>query len=36
LNGQLSVDSGPEGGTVVRVLLPPYVAAPAESSRVTD
>jgi signal transduction histidine kinase len=32
LNGQLSVDSGPAGGTIVRVLLPAYVAAAAASS----
>ncbi|MDQ3669615.1 MAG: histidine kinase [Actinomycetota bacterium] len=32
LNGQLSVDSHPDGGTVVRVLLPAYVAATAAAS----
>ena len=27
LNGRLSVDSGENGGTLVRVVVPPYVAA---------
>jgi nitrate/nitrite-specific signal transduction histidine kinase len=27
LNGRLSVDSGQNGGTLVRVVVPPYVAA---------
>jgi len=27
LNGRLSVDSGANGGTLVRVVVPPYVAA---------
>jgi signal transduction histidine kinase len=26
LNGRLLVDAGPDGGTEVRVVLPPYVA----------
>jgi signal transduction histidine kinase len=32
LNGQLSVDSAPEGRTVVRVVLPAYVSAATKSS----
>ncbi len=27
LNGSVEIDSGPEGGTTVRVILPPYAAA---------
>ena len=27
LNGRLSIDSGEHGGTLVRVVVPPYVAA---------
>ena len=27
LNGRLEIDSGEEGGTLVRVVVPPYVAA---------
>jgi signal transduction histidine kinase len=30
LNGRMSVDSGKAGGTVVRVIVPPYVAAATE------
>jgi signal transduction histidine kinase len=30
LNGRMSVDSGRAGGTVVRVIVPPYVAAATE------
>ncbi|HXV32874.1 MAG TPA: histidine kinase [Gaiellaceae bacterium] len=31
LNGRLSIDSGEHGGTLVRVVVPPYVAAARES-----
>jgi signal transduction histidine kinase len=27
LNGRLTIDSGEHGGTLVRVVVPPYVAA---------
>jgi signal transduction histidine kinase len=30
LNGRLSIDSGEHGGTLVRVVVPPYVAAASE------